>query len=81
MPKNTRGYEDPAAKGGAGDPPGGKAAKEPSRGYSDGNKDTGKAHGPAIDNKGAGKAGGYDQAGIGSDTSRGGFSKKKRYPG
>lgn len=82
----SRGYEDPATKGSAGDPPGtAKGARmgknpAPGRGYADPAKDGGEAHGPAIGKTGS-KGTGYDQAGIGSDTSRGGFSKKNKYPG
>lgn len=79
MPKNT-GYDNPAEKGMAGDPPGGKAAPGPKTGYSDANQDGGKTKGPEIGKTGS-KGSGYDQAGIGADTSRGGFSKRKRYPG
>jgi hypothetical protein len=83
----TKGYDDPASKGGAGDPPGkakgvrGGKNPGPVHGYSDGAKDDGSTQGPTIDNKGGGKGTGYDGAGIGSDTSRSGHSKKKSYPG
>jgi len=83
----NRGYDNPAAKGNAGDPPGtAKGAKggknpAPGKGYSDGNKDGGSTQGPVIDNSGGGKGTGYDQAGVGADTSKAGHSKKKTYPG
>lgn len=83
---NERGYVNPAAKGAAGDPPGtakgavGPKNPGPSKGYSNGNKSEGETHGPAIGNSGGGKkSGGYDDAGIGNDTSKPGYSKKKTY--
>lgn len=80
MPMKS-GYEDPASKGMAGDPPGkAKDSKPPSKGYSDGNQDGGKTKGPTIGKTGS-KGSGYDGGGIDSDTSRGGYSKKTKYPG
>lgn len=85
MPKNT-GYENPAAAGGAGDPPGkskgavGGTNPAPGKGYADPNKSDGLTHGPTIGKTGS-KGQGYDDAGIGADNAKGGFSKKKSYPG
>ena len=82
-----KGYYDPANAGKAGDPKGvakgvrGGKNPAPQKGYSDGNKDDGSTQGPIIDSKGGKNSNGYNDAGVGNDTSKAGYSKKKSYPG